>query len=211
METPKTKIILKDDNNAQWRFQTTMQLKNKRVYKNIQFQSYKEYAKAKALKIDQTQETTKLVEWEEDDQVALSIVGMHVDTKFNSIILESKSAYDAWIKLEQLFQGINNANLFKLKYQLNTEHQNNNETLLDYLNRIVLINNKIKDLGEQPLDDYDLSMKIISTINNNYEPIRMACLMINKKELTINYLSQRFAMELSTNNNNNNNSIQNNN
>src|SRR5262249_16843282 len=134
------------------------------------------------------------LKWSTDDEKAIAYIGSHVDTKYYSAISEGKSAYLVWEKINKLFEGLNTANKLVLKIEFYNASQQPNESLLKYLDRIILITDKLKDLGWQTPES-EICIKVISSIAPEYKPIQMACIMLSEKDLNVNYLRQQFALE----------------
>ncbi len=183
-----------------------MILTQKKLIKVTQYENFDAFVLAKQVKYEN--ESVKRVEWEENDDAAKGFIGLSVDMKYYSTVESSSSSYELLLNIKNLFDGQNIANKFKLKDEFHNSRQNKNEKLLNYLDRVNMINDQLIVLGDKPMNNYDICVKIITTLLPEYNPVKMSCLMLDEKELNINYLRQRFAMEsnniINYNNNNNN-------
>ncbi|MGZ7209761.1 MAG: hypothetical protein ACXVHV_07785, partial [Methanobacterium sp.] len=196
MEVHKTKIILQEDNYANWKYEITMILTQRRIAKVITYESFTDYLDKNGLKYENEKMASKRMKWKEDDEAAIGFIGLSVDPIYYSTVKEAESAYQVMSKLEELFEGKNNANKFKLKEEYHNMRQKKNESLTNYLERVKLVNDKLVAVGSDPIKEYDICVKIITTLLGENTPIKMACLMLKEEELTLNYLRQRFAMEM---------------
>ena len=200
MEIHKTKIILQEDNYANWKYEITMILTQRRMAKVINHKTFDDYIKENDLEYEEKKMASKRMKWKEDDEAARGFIGLSVDPMYYSTVQESKTAYQVMSKLKALFEGKNVANKFKLKDEYYNTKQKKNESLSSYLERVKLINDKLIALGDPAIPEYDLCVKIITTLLGDYMPVKMSCLMLKEEELNLNYLRQRFAMETPNNN-----------
>jgi hypothetical protein len=204
MEIQKTKVILQDDNFLTWKYEITMILTQRRIAKVIKYYSFANYLEGNDLELEEAKKKSKRVKWQEDDEAAKGFIGLSVDPKYYSTVQKANTSYEVMGELEKLFEGKNNAKRFKLKDDFHNSKQKKYESLTNYLDRIKLINDDLISLDDDGYNEYDLSVKIISTLLDNYEPVKMSCLMIPKEELNLNFLRQRFAMDSSNSNQRNN-------
>ncbi len=164
------------------------------------------YLDTKVIKLEEAIEQAFKARWETENEKAVGIIGQHVAPSFYPLISETNSAFKIWNNLAKHFEGTNKVNKLTLKNEFYSTHQQPNESLLIYLDRLILISQKLSDLGNKTPEE-EICYKAISSLNIEYKPIQMAVLMMDEKDLNINYLRQQFALE--TNNNNNNQQKQN--
>src|SRR5689334_17775977 len=74
------------------------------------------------------------------------------------------------------------------------------ESLVNYVDRVMNIIDKLNDLGCKT-EEKEICYKILSSIPEKYKPITLTCLMLPEEKLVVSQLRHHFAMENTTNNN----------
>jgi transposase InsO family protein len=199
MEKKTSTIVqLNDTNYATWKFQIKMLLKQKEMYHTIEYASLLEYIREDEPDIAPEKLEAKDMEkrtrqWSKDNDKAISYIGGHIDTKFYKYVTSDK-AHEVWNSLASHFASLDTANRMGVKIEFYKAQQKSNESLLSYLERVIDICDKLKDLG-WITPDLEICIKILSSLSEEYRPIQLTCLMIPEEKLNTNMLRQHFAMD----------------
>jgi len=182
-ETKQKTVNLRDDNFYRWKFEISMLLRQKSLFQNIEYKDVDAYIIGKMIKLSSDDEAKLRLKWSFDDDKAMAYIGSNVDPKYYSTITNSQSAYEIWKNIAKLFEGVNTANKLSLKVEFYNAKQQSHETLLKYLDRILFITDKLQDIGSKT-PEFEICIKVISSISSEYLPIQMACIMLNEKDLS---------------------------
>jgi len=83
-----------------------------------------------------------------------------------------------------------------LKCQFYEAQMMDQETLLNYLDRVLAIVNKLQDYG-CPTGESEICYKVLSSIPDHYRPITMSCMQVAEEDLSTSYLRNQFMLETS--------------
>lgn len=201
MEKTKNISLLVDENYANWKFEIKMLLKQKELFHAVTFADAEEYfmdeldmSKEDIEKMDAKELVKHNKAWKRDNEKAIAYIGQYVDKKFYKYIADEKAANTVWSNLESHFSSLNTANRMHVKIEFYKAQQTRNESLLTYLERVVAITDKLRDLGwDTP--DLEICIKVLSSLADEFRPVQLSCLMIPEDKLTTSILRQQFAMD----------------
>ena len=204
---PKTISKLKDENGYKWSYEMKMILGSKDLWKNCEFKGLEEYLRSLDDDDDENEKKevrrknekkeisiTERREWKKDDSKCLSIIGMSVGERFIPIIRESTTAHQAWQKIEVELAGSNNSTMLTLKCQFYEARMTEKETLVNYVDRVMMIIERLNDIGCKT-EEKEICYKILSSIPEKYKPITLSCLMLPPEKLVVSQLRASFSLE----------------
>jgi hypothetical protein len=217
MENAKKITIPKlgDDNFYSWSYEMEMLLSSKGLWNHClteeqqiaelsQFseQVYREAnPDVKDIKADVILETakkllpTKDATWITNDKKCVAIIGLNVDAKFIPTIRAHKYAADVWKALKNNFTSQSGGTILTLKTKFyKAEMEDGKESLTEYLDRIVLITEKLRDLGCQT-QETEICYKVLSSLPEHYNAMTMALMVIPTEKLTVSYLRSQFSLD----------------
>ena len=136
-------------------------------------------------KEDQVMMTTKeMMEWMNDDEKCVAIIGLCLSDRFIITIKQLSSAYQIWNKIKELSSTNNSAMKFSLKVQFYEAKMTEKESLVNYVDRIEQITEKLEEMGSNT-EEKEICYKILSSIPEKYKPIVLTCFMIPENEIDI--------------------------
>ena len=192
MDSTRIKLTkLSDDNYSTWSYEMELLLKSKGLWKHTQTEwvkGEKDTLEGKAKQPD------SLDQWEENDDRASALIGLNVSQKFYPVLKGKKSCFQIWNALLAEFTEILNGVKLMLKCQFYKARMQDGETLLKYLDCVLLIVDRLADLG-CPTSNSETCYKILSSIPEVYKPITMSCMQMEEKDLTPSYLCNQFMLE----------------
>src|SRR5262249_40890352 len=114
-------------------------------------------------------------------------------------IKNAKTCKEAWAMLKKDFLETSNSQKLVLKCQYHEAKQGDRESLSKYLDRVVYLEERLRELGVETKQQ-EVCYKILSSIRDEYRVITMSCMQLSEEKLTISYLRQQFALEESRSN-----------
>jgi hypothetical protein len=149
---------------------------------------------------DESKYFNKLEEWNDGDVRALSIIGLNVGNRFQKFIRIATTAHQLWQLLLNEFGSYNCNNLLDLKCKFYEAKMSEKESLLNYVDRINDIIEKLEAIG-CVTDDSEVCYKVLSSLPEKYKPLKLTCLMIPRDQLNISRLRQQFSLDSSSSSN----------
>jgi hypothetical protein len=130
------------------------------------------------------------VTWQE----CIALIGMHVDAKFIPIVKNQKLAHQVWSELKKAFTLQSGAVILNLKTQFYKCHLEAEESLSAYLDRVLLITEKLRGLGCETAET-EICFKILSSLSEKYRSMTMAIMVLPIEKLTISFLRSQFSLD----------------
>ena len=140
--------------------------------------------------------TKEMMDWMNDDEKCVAMIGLSLSDRFITTIKQLTTAYEIWNKIKELASTNNSAMKLTLKCQFYEAKMTEKETLVNYVDRIEQIVEKLDEIGSKT-EEKEVCYKILSSIPEKYKPIVLTCFMIPENDLTISKLRQSFALESS--------------
>jgi hypothetical protein len=216
MENSKKITIPKlgDDNFYSWSYEMEMLLSSKGLWNhclteeqqiNEIYDLAKETLKSENPEADLKRENVIMVakkllpkkdaDWYSNDKKCLAIIGLNVDPKFIPTIRAHKTAAEVWNGLKANFTSQSGGTILSLKTKFyKAELEEGKESLTQYLDRIVLLTEKLKDLGCATQED-EICYKVLSSLPESYNSMTMALMVIPNDKLKISYLRSQFTLD----------------
>ncbi len=110
------------------------------------------------------------------------------------IIRESTTAHQAWQNINQELASSNNSIMLTLKCQFYEARMTEKETLVNYVDRVMMIIERLNDIGCKT-EEKEICYKILSSIPERYKPITLSCLMLPPEKLVVSQLRANFSLE----------------
>jgi len=117
------------------------------------------------------------MKWISDDSKAIAIIGLNVSQKYFSTIKNCSSCKEVWISLKKHFSETSNSQILLLKCQFYESRMQNNESLSKYLERIIEIDDKLKNLGVET-NEREVCFKVLSSVREEFNAITMMCMQL---------------------------------
>jgi hypothetical protein len=210
METTKKITKLSDDNYYSWSYEMELFLIGKGLWthcqteeellaekiEEIRHESEEAQSEAQLLVVAKKRlSASKDQDFYAKDKKCISCIGLNVDSKFYPIIRAHKMACDVWKALRANFTSHAGGMVLSLKTSFyKAEMEDGQESLNQYLDRIVLISEKLRELG-CPTNEQEICYKVLSSLPDNYKAMTMALMVVDSKQLTISYLRSQFTLD----------------
>jgi len=143
MEKKSTVRKLDETNYFDWAFEIEMLLCSKDLFDHCLFSKEEKFQK----EIIDEFESAEVKKWNSDDKKAIAMIGINVSQKYFSTIKNCSSCKEVWISLKKHFSETSNSQILLLKHQFHTSMMQPNESLTKYLEKIIEIDDKLKNLG----------------------------------------------------------------
>ena len=190
MEKKTTIRKLDETNYFAWAFEIEMLLRSKDLFEHCSISTEEKFQK----EIMDDDKHGEVIKWISDDSKAIAIIGLNVSQKYFSTIKNCSSCKEVWISLKKHFAETSNSQILLLKCQFYESRMQNNESLSKYLERIIEIDDKLKNLGVET-NEREVCFKVLSSVREEFNAITMMCMQLQLEKLTISFLRQQFAIE----------------
>ncbi len=203
MENQTTKISkLSDSNYHKWSYDIKLVLQTKGLWKNVENATLADYVDEMNDGVSEEEDKVKMtgkdrVEWKENNEKCMAIIGLSVSDRYTQTIKESTTPKEIWVKLKALCTTTDRSLKFSLQSQFFEAKMNEKETLINYVDRVVGIVEKLKEIGSE-IEEEIICFKILYSLQERYRPIIMTCMMIPENEFKVATLRNHFVMEVST-------------
>ncbi len=203
MESQTTKITkLSDNNYHKWSYDIRLVLQTKGLWKNVEHESLNDYVRDMNDGVEDEDDKVKMtgkdrVEWKENNEKCSAIIGLSVSDRYTQTIKDSTTPNEIWVKLKALCTTTDRSLKFSLQSQFFEAKMNEKETLINYVDRVVGIVEKLKEIGST-IEEEIICFKILYSLQERYRPIIMTCMMIPENEFKVATLRNHFVMEVST-------------
>jgi len=134
------------------------------------------------------------LEEEEGDSMARARIAMNVDPKFYNLIKEKRSARSVWVALMNYFTETKMSTKIQLKAKFYTMVMSDKETLVDYVDRVKEVWEKMLALGDE-IKEVEVVYKVICTVTKRYDGVMMAAMQMEEGKLTLNFVKGQFRLE----------------
>jgi len=134
--------------------------------------------------------------WVKERPQAKAFLENSVIDKLIPIVHNSVTAYDAFRNLQRNCIGFKNAQILGLTKELNNLQQGDNESLVNFIDRVKKLNNKFKDLGEE-LNERQIVMNVLSHLTSKYEPFQMIFSTLPEEKYTLENLEDQALVQAS--------------
>jgi hypothetical protein len=199
---------LNDMNYYLWKNQIVLALKAKGYMKFIQHESLEDYQKqitrSYAIKPDPDKKADpeKLIKeaknWMENDQKCHATICLTLDQKYIEHF-STPNSYVLWKKLEELHMTDQSSLKADLICQLFTLKMKSEDTLMSFLDTIIIHLNKIKDYGDNKMNialESIICYYVLGSLPDKYSVIKQHCRLLDEKNLNIEYLKIQFQKDI---------------
>ena len=139
--------------------------------------------------------TKECIKWAKDDEMARGEISKRLNhTNHRQIIESSETAYELWLALKDKFDVNNPAIKVQLKVQFYETIMGEKESLLNFLNRMVALNEKLGHHGVG-VQENELCYKIISALPKSHATLVQFLMMCEDKDFTVGNFREKFARE----------------
>jgi hypothetical protein len=215
MENNKKNTITKlgDDNYYSWSYEMEMLISSKGLWNHCQTEKQQiaeliEFLeqnptnpqadplnKEQLLVAAQKLLAVKDTKYMSENKKCIALIGLNVDSKFIPIIRSFKYACDVWQALKHNFTSHAGGTILSLKTKFyKAEMEDSQENLNQYLDRIVLLTEKLRELG-CPTQEQEICYKVLSSLPEHYNSMTMALMVVDPSKLSIAYLRSQFTLD----------------
>jgi hypothetical protein len=132
--------------------------------------------------------------WNLEQEQACGFIKGHVDVTYWPMLKKCETAKAMWDLLKKESTMTDVGNVIMLHEQFFKAKLMENESLVSYISRIQVITEKLADI-EEPLSEYVVCYKVLSSLPEEFDTLTMTLYQVAKKELKIQLLKSKFALE----------------
>jgi hypothetical protein len=191
-------VKLAEDNYYKWSYEMEMMLKVKELWNCCQLTPGEYIESLEKFKIKEETLDTKIIKFREDNERCLAFIGLSVTEKYYGTVKSSTSAKEVWNKLKEETGATNLHYVLSLKFQFYTCTMEEKETLTKFVDKVVMIVDKLKELGFNT-EEREVCFKILSHLPERYKTVSLTC--TGHADLSISFLRQQFMMIEKSNSN----------
>ncbi|UYV69328.1 hypothetical protein LAZ67_6003255, partial [Cordylochernes scorpioides] len=104
---------------------------------------------------------------------ALAVIALSINTEHQIHIIDCTSPQEAWKNLEQVFEPKSRSRILQLKKQFVNIKLQTGESVLDYLNRLKICTDYLKEAGAE-VDDQDIAYSMLSGLPDSFDTLVMS-------------------------------------
>jgi transposase InsO family protein len=208
---------LNENNFFYWKSQIMLVLRAKSLWRCVQFPNCHAYYQAisSGQKIEigeiygvwkdlgdkkQTKiEDIKILEkWLEDDQRCHATICLLLDQKYHEITQSAVTSHELWIAILKTQMNLSSYKKSELLVELFSSKIKEDESLTSFLDRLIHIKSKIKDLGESKLIDaieFIFCYFVLGCLPEKHQTIRLSCQLVEEAKLNVDLLRTNFALD----------------
>ncbi|UYV62168.1 hypothetical protein LAZ67_1008103 [Cordylochernes scorpioides] len=116
---------------------------------------------------------------------ALAVIALSINTEHQIHIIDCSSPLDAWKNLEQVFEPKSRSRILQLKKQFVNIKLQTGESMLDYLNRLKICTDHLKEAGAE-VDDQDIAYSMLSGLPDSFDTLVMSFGNVEDSDFTSN-------------------------
>ncbi|UYV71336.1 hypothetical protein LAZ67_8002677 [Cordylochernes scorpioides] len=116
---------------------------------------------------------------------ALAVIALSINTEHQIHIIDFSSPQDAWKNLEQVFEPKSRSRILQLKKQFVNIKLQTGESMLDYLNRLKICTDHLKEAGAE-VDDQDIAYSMLSGLSDSFDTLVMSFGNVEDSDFTSN-------------------------
>ncbi|UYV81752.1 hypothetical protein LAZ67_20002198 [Cordylochernes scorpioides] len=116
---------------------------------------------------------------------ALAVIALSINTEHKIHIIDCSSPQDAWKNLEQVFEPKSRSRILQLKKQFVNIKLQTGESMLDYLNRLKICTDHLKEAGAE-VDDQDIAYSMLSGLPDSFDTLVMSFGNVEDSDFTSN-------------------------
>ncbi|UYV81355.1 hypothetical protein LAZ67_20000905, partial [Cordylochernes scorpioides] len=116
---------------------------------------------------------------------ALAVIALSINTEQQIHIIDCSSPQDAWKNLEQVFEPKSRSRILQLKKQFVNIKLQTGESMLDYLNRLKICTDHLKEAGAE-VDDQDIAYSMLSGLPDSFDTLVMSFGNVEDSDFTSN-------------------------
>ncbi|UYV83621.1 hypothetical protein LAZ67_23001719 [Cordylochernes scorpioides] len=116
---------------------------------------------------------------------ALAVIALSMNTEHQIHIIDCSSPQDAWKNLEQVFEPKSRSRILQLKKQFVNIKLQTGESMLDYLNRLKICTDHLKEAGAE-VDDQDIAYSMLSRLPDSFDTLVMSFGNVEDSDFTSN-------------------------
>ncbi|UYV75209.1 hypothetical protein LAZ67_12002923 [Cordylochernes scorpioides] len=116
---------------------------------------------------------------------ALAFIALSINTEHQIHIIDCTSPQDAWKNLEQVFEPKSRSKILQLKKQFVNIKLQTGELMLDYLNRLEICTEHLKEAGAE-VDDQDIAYSMLSGLPDSFDTLVMSFGNVEDSDFTSN-------------------------
>ncbi|UYV65931.1 hypothetical protein LAZ67_3005907 [Cordylochernes scorpioides] len=116
---------------------------------------------------------------------ALTVIALSINTEHQIHIIDCSSPQDAWKNLEQVFEPKSRSRILQLKKQFVNIKLQTGESMLDYLNRLKICTDHLKEAGAE-VDDQDIAYSMLSGLPDSFDTLVMSFGNVEDSDFTSN-------------------------
>ncbi|UYV83679.1 SLC30A9 [Cordylochernes scorpioides] len=116
---------------------------------------------------------------------ALAVIALSINTEHQIHIIDCSSPQDAWKNLEQVFEPKSRSRILQLKKQFVNIKLQTGESMLDYLNRLKICTDHLKEAGAE-VDDQDIAYSMLSGLPDSFDTLVMSFGNVEDSDFTSN-------------------------
>jgi hypothetical protein len=194
----KTSERLNGKNYDDWALEMTDLLSRKNLFQHCLFTSCANYIHSPAIgaNAEVQPDRHEKQRWIEGEQKAKAMIRSEVESQYYEKVRTSESVKALWDSLQEEGDNFKDNRKSILLEEFHAFKLGEKESLLEGLDRLTTIKDKLDKLGKQQ-DDMDVCMRFKAGLPDRYEAIKQSMTMIPTDDLTIIGLKKRFANEKS--------------
>ncbi|UYV65700.1 hypothetical protein LAZ67_3005179 [Cordylochernes scorpioides] len=116
---------------------------------------------------------------------ALAVIALSINTEHQIHIIDCSSPQDAWKNLEQVFEPKSRSRILQLKKQFVNIKLQTGESMLDYLNRLKIYTDHLKEAGAE-VDDQEIAYSMLSGLPDSFDTLVMSFGNVEDSDFTSN-------------------------
>ncbi|UYV62960.1 hypothetical protein LAZ67_2002627 [Cordylochernes scorpioides] len=115
----------------------------------------------------------------------LAVIALSINTEHQIHIIDCSSPQNAWKNLEQVFEPKSRSRKLQLKKQFVNIKLQTGESMLDYLNRLKICTDHLKEAGAE-VDDQDIAYSMLSGLPDSFDTLVMSFGNVEDSDFTSN-------------------------
>ena len=136
---------------------------------------------------------SEVTKWISKDHSVMSYIAGSLSVKYRPLVNKASCAIHLWQLIKEEFSAISVGHQVKLIFDFYNLRMNSGESLVEYMDRLLLLVDKLAAVNFQPKESH-ICIKLLAGLDPSYSSITQSCLMIPLDQLTVSDLKIRFGI-----------------